>query len=550
MNVTAINGTYVWHGAISDKHHAKAAGFEWSIANQRWETGRHDAAAQLRHCFDEQAAHLAARSEASRAVDAPITVPAPAGKSYLGYQRAGVSFLLANENALLADEMGLGKTIQAIGLINACPDVISVIIVCPATLKANWRRELAAWLTVPMTVAVVGASAKVLPRANILIVNYDILQRHQWPEVDLLILDEAHYIKSPLARRTKKALAIRARRKIFLTGTPIESRPIDIYNLIHALDPRTWPSRAAFGMRYCAGFWGPNGADYRGSSNLAELHDKLRSSVMLRRLKRDVLAELPAKRRQVVELPVDAKARTALVKEGKLRETIATALKIRAGLDESLPEYGAQVGQLTRYSQDAFESLALVRHETALAKADQCIEFIKDVLETEAKVVVFAWHRDVIEKIAAGLGSYGPVTLTGDTPMDQREASVTRFQADPECRVFIGNIKAAGVGITLTAASQVICVELDWVPGVMTQAEDRCHRLGQKDAVLVQHLVLEGSLDAHMAKVLVKKQDILDQALDGARPAGKPHKFPRPAEWLDAFSESETTPDTGNERTE
>ena len=419
---------------------------------------------------------------------------------------------MCSSDLLLADEMGLGKTIQAIGLINACPDILTVLIVCPASLKNNWKRELERWLTVPMEIAVVSASTDVLPKANVLIVNYDLLHRFIWAPVDLLVLDEAHYCKNPLARRTKKALALRADRKLFMTGTAILSRPIEVYPLVKALDPKNWPSRHAFGMRYCAGFMGDWGADFSGASHLDELHDRLRTTIMLRRQKAEVLKDLPAKTRQIIELPADSRV---LLREKRIRGVLETAALLSTSTNA---EYAQRVKALSRAKQEAFENLAVVRHETALAKVPQVIDFVTEVLESTTKVVLFAHHRDVIENLAVGLSAFQPVVLTGNTPINERQKLVDKFQNDPTCRLFIGNIQAAGVGITLTAASHVIFAELDWVPGNMSQAEDRCHRIGQRDSVLVQHLVLEGSLDASIARALVDKQAVLDQALDGIAP--------------------------------
>lgn len=133
--------------------------------------------------------------------------------------------------------------------------------------------------------------------------------------------------------------------------------------------------------------------------------------------------------------------------------------------------------------------------------------------EQSSKVVIFVHHHDVVAALAQEFGD-SCVTLTGEDSIEKRQIAVDRFQTDPTCRVFIGSLKAAGVGITLTAAHHVVFGELDWVPGNMSQAEDRCHRIGQKDNVLVQHLVLEGSLDSRMARVLIEKQAVIDAALD------------------------------------
>ena len=177
-------------------------------------------------------------------------------------------------------------------------------------------------------------------------------------------------------------------------------------------------------------------------------------------------------------------------------------------------EYKHAVEALQAGARAAFTEMAKLRHDTALAKAPHVIAHIEDALEgSEGKVVLFAHHHDVVAALAEALGAQA-VVLTGETPFPARQAAVDRFQSDPACRVFIGSITAAGVGLTLTAASHVVFAELDWVPANITQAEDRLHRIGQTQAVLVQHLVLDGSLDATMARRLVDKQEVIDRALD------------------------------------
>jgi hypothetical protein len=157
--------------------------------------------------------------------------------------------------------------------------------------------------------------------------------------------------------------------------------------------------------------------------------------------------------------------------------------------------------------------MSALRHETALAKLPYVIEHLRDALESGEKIVCFAHHLDVIAALKAEFGA-ACVTLTGSTSVADRQAAVERFQNDPACTLFIGNILAAGIGITLTASSHVVCAELDWRPAMVTQAEDRTHRIGQRNAVLVQHVVFDGSLDAVMAKRIIAKQEIIDAALD------------------------------------
>ena len=239
------------------------------------------------------------------------------------------------------------------------------------------------------------------------------------------------------------------------------------------------------------------GWDFNGASNLDELQEILRSKFMVRRLKKDVLKELPAKVRQVLVLEGGDKIRELLEKEKKAYDDYAQSLKDG------------------EFESPAFADMSKVRKEVAIAKIPFILDHVREALEELEKLVLFVYHHEVVDALKAALGN-SCVTIDGRTKNEDRQAAVDRFQSDPTCKVFVGTIRAAGVGITLTAASNVIFGELDWVPGNITQSEDRCHRIGQTDTVFVRHLVLEGSLDERMAQIIVEKQEVIDKALDTA----------------------------------
>lgn len=239
---------------------------------------------------------------------------------------------------------------------------------------------------------------------------------------------------------------------------------------------------------------------------------------MIRRLKKDVLKDLPPKTRKVVEIQSDDEAREALAAEhdafdqdqdNELQAKIELAL---AGENEAA--YKDAVGQLAQRIKSRSEDLFTLRKNTAIAKARMpaVMEMLEDAAETSEKLIIFIHHKEVGRLIAARFPQ--SVMIVGDTPTDERDRNASRFQKDPTCNVIIGSIGAMGVGLTLTAASHVIMFELDWVPGNVTQCEDRAHRIGQRDNVLVEHYVLESSLDADMAKRIVTKQDLIDKAID------------------------------------
>lgn len=411
------------------------------------------------------------------------------------YQLAGVDELMKklttnrSHGALLADACGLGKTCQAIEVANRIlkhESPKTLLIVCPSSLRLNWWRELETWLDSG------GVYLEVLTYG-------EIVRAHQrLDRYTLIVFDEAHYLKSETAKRTKACLALDAKYRLFLSGTPCLNRPMELYNILHNLGLKL--TRKAYGFRYCSGrlfrvpIRGGHGFrkafDFSGASNLDELNAALRANVMVRRTKEEVLTELPPKVRQVISVKFSSGESAAF----------------RARFD-SLSEAADILKEVQRIP---FEELARERYNVALKKLPYIEEFINDLLEEEDKLVVFCHHRDLIERIVAA----GPdrVALMGGMSEREKDAAVQAFQQGP-ARVFVGQIQAAGVGLTLTAASTVLFGELSWVPGDMNQCEDRCHRIGQRDTVRVFHLVADGSIDSRLVNALVEKQRVLEEVL-------------------------------------
>lgn len=366
--------------------------------------------------------------------------------------------------------------------------------------------------------------------------TFEALMARKW---DVVVIDEVHMLKSKDAARThacygywdkdKKAtvpgLADRAGRLWALTGTPIPNRPVEAHSTLSKLAPQEFGNWKRFVERYCDGHqeWVTHSKQawvVDGASRLDELQERLRSTVMIRRLKEEVLKELPAKRRQVIVLPpngsgkvVDAEnAAFAAHEDGIARAEAEMAL---AAASDDAQAYARAAAKLTQNYTVAFTECSAARHAVALAKVPAVVEHVKNMLESGVKkIVVWAHHRDVEDALMDELAEYHPVMLRGGDSNADKDAAITTFQNDPECRVFVGAIAAAGVGITLTAASTECFSELSFVPGEVTQCEDRCHRVGQKDNVLVQHLVFDGSMDAKMVKTLIAKQAVADAALD------------------------------------
>jgi len=535
------------------------AGFRWNKPKKLWETSSRDHAMTLidyaddacreylqddayRERMDAQRRRAEALRETSRATTTDFHVPAGGGREFLPYQLAGIEQAIARPNILIADEMGLGKTAQAIGVINAVPEIRNVLIVATASLANNWAREIDKFST-REDLSVGFATTKGMSGAPIKITTYDVFSRENnvrrllremaW---DLLILDECHYLKNKDASRTQHILghrgiqAIQATRTICLTGTPLLNRPIEIWTVAHALCPESFPEYFRFAERYCDGHEGRYGYDAKGATNLDELNRLLTGTIMVRRRKADVLTNLPAKIRQIIELPARSQEeKDALTNEKRTREKQAQAKKVNAKIQAQIKalkaqkastsseDYAEQVRELEASTEEVhFNEIAIARHETALAKLPQTIEVISDILEQDddKKLIVFAHHKDVVSGLAQGLERFGTVQITGETPPATRMGIVDEFQADGGPRVFIGSIHACAEGLTLTRANHVVFVEIDWTPAKMTQAEDRAHRIGQASSVLVQHLLLEGSYDAEMAYIIAEKQLVIDEVVN------------------------------------
>ena len=465
----------------------------------------------------------------SRATSAEIDLPHPEGMDYMPFQKAGIRYAMNRPGVLIGDEMGLGKTIQAIGIVNVDTSIDSVIIICPKSLKLNWKREIEKWLVRPLTVGI--TDKNIWPATDIVIVNYDALGKfsaqataHEW---GACIVDEAHLIKNSKTVRSKNVKAIKSRRKIRLTGTPIANRPVELYNIVCDLDP-SWANFWNYAKRYCQAHKTRFGWEMGGASNLDELQQKLRETVMVRRLKTEVLTELPRKIRQIIEVEGDPEQTKAIRFEQDFEERSEDRLaNLRAAVElskaESEEAYLQAVANLREASELEFSEMTRLRYQTAMVKVPAVIDHVLGILEDDdsQKVIIAAHHHDVIDSLADGLKDFNPVVLTGETKLVDRQGAVDRFQTDESCRVFIGSITAAGVGITLTRANLVVFAELDWVPGNVTQMEDRAHRIGQTETGLIQHLVIAGSIDARMAQILVEKQKLIDQALDVNHPARK-----------------------------
>jgi SWI/SNF-related matrix-associated actin-dependent regulator 1 of chromatin subfamily A len=501
----------------------------------------------------------------SNAGDSDFEIPLPewlrrAKVDYLPCQRAGVAVMYKRPFVLLADEQGIGKTIQVCGLINADASLRKILIIAPNALRFNWRDEMRRWLVNDYRLAIWSADMCRPDYADINIIHYDVV--YKWQNVlrtikwDLVACDECQVLKNPKSRRSRAVLGIdkatarrentkrleklatylpgqpvppellrevevlaplRGRRGVMITGTPLPNRPKEGFPIFRWCDPETYRSYTKFVRQYCDGEITAYGMDDSGGSNLPELQVLLRSTIMVRRMKADVLRELPAKRRKIIEIPHAAddvvKAEMQAFEEHEAALAAMREATAHGATAETREGYAELVSKLKSAQAIAFSKLAKLRHETAVAKLPYVLDHLRTIVDGGEKVVVFGHHQDVIAAIAK---EFGPrfLAINGLTPAADRKPIVDRFQVDSKIRGIVGAFGPMGTGWTLTASSHVVFVELDWVPGNMAQAEDRCHRIGQRDSVLVEHLVLAGSPDARMARVIVEKQEMQAAALD------------------------------------
>jgi len=421
------------------------------------------------------------------------------------FQNDGIDFLAGRTAAMLADDPGLGKTFQTIRAADKRV-ALRVLVICPASVIGTWLNEI-------RNHSEGGWEHFVTSYERATGRDYDHIMSEFW---DVLVVDEAHALKSVGAKRTKSiygftaedglkrvdAIIDRAEAVWLLTGTPMPNNPSELYPHLRALAPsrvtserngKIW-SIYQFVASYCLTKSNGFGLAIVGARNEAKLHSKLHG-FMLRRRKSEVLKDLPPLRFGEVHIEGDLDALPA--EEVK----IVQAALAKGGFD-ALKDVAGHVGVLRRL--------------TGLAKLPATIAWLKDWLDSSAggKIVVFAYHKDVIAGLRNAFGAMA-VVLDGSTPIAQRQVAVDRFQKEPKVRVFIGQMTAAGVGITLTAASDMLVVESSWVPAEISQATQRIHRIGQTESCLVRFASIPNSIDEDIQRAVARKVTMIDAVIEG-----------------------------------
>ena len=447
------------------------------------------------------------------------------------YQEQGVTWMLKTSiHFLLGDDMGLGKSVQ-IATYLLFRQTFPVLIICQASLKLNWEREISIW-TKKKCLVLEGLNPYpiegLLDEFPIVIINYDILGRkdkleveyeekrieaakgnklpyrrktiHPFGWVDVLkqiqfkeiICDECQYIGEADTARTQCVVDIMKKikyaRRIFLSGTPYTSSVRRFFTTLHLIDPITFANRWRYLMTFCDPVKDWFGWRFDGLSNGEQLHD-LVSKIMLRRLKKDVLPELPEKIKSIVPMKLDKKALAKYYNN----EMILLGRKINS-------------------QKQTYQDLKRMAY---YAKIDSCIQWIKEYLEINNKLVVFVYHRESFTRIMDEFKGT-VVGINGEVPSNIRQGKVDQFQKDKKIKLFCGQIRAAGVGITLTAASAVAFVEFGDTAAEHEQAEDRIHRISQKaDSVIAYYLIAQGTIDEDIIEHIKTGYANQKQVLDG-----------------------------------
>lgn len=526
---------YVWRGPYRQKNRPFEAGFTHNIAHSDgtqavfttdcpfaavpfWDIATPAAREQLKPYRREYVTSFAAEPSPG------FMVPCPPGERYLPYQLAAIEYALRRTNVLFGDEPGLGKTVEALGLANAL-GLRRLLVVCPGSVRLQWQAMARLWIVGKKPVrthVILKSSDGVNPVADVVIISYDLLRnkllrdvlaRKQW---DLLVLDEAHYLKNYEAARTKAVfgskdglttgISASAERIAALTGTPLPNRPREAYTLARGLDFEAidWISEEKFQDRFNASVERTNRAgDVVGriekTGRLPELQARLRVNFMIRRHKKDVLKDLPAK---IYELAF-------LEKNGAIKKALQAERMIN--LDPDTLDLSDPV---------LFGHISTIRKFMGVAKAPKVVEHIHTLFASgRDKITLFAHHREVIALLRKELARYRPAIITGGMAPGPKNAQVQRFRKEKACKLFLGSALATGTGVDglQDVCDIAVLAEPSWVPGDNEQCIDRLHRVGQGGSVFAQFLVVEGSLDAKIIGAHIKKQSSIDVALDAQR---------------------------------
>lgn len=419
-----------------------------------------------------------------------------------------------NARALNASEMGLGKTLETLILLKRNPDYFPVVVVCPASVKYHWERSSSTEQFQFEPLILNGMTPKKSRRPRLVVVNYKILPG--WLEMLLklapkcIVIDECQSLAHPERAQTKavQRLCQGVPHVIGLSGTPITNRTINLFTILNIIAPHEFPQRAAFGHRYCGAHRAPWGWEFKGCTNAEELHARLVKTCMIRRLKKDVLKQLPLKTRKIVPLELNDPA-------GEYKEAHRSFLKWLKERDPAAAKRAAKAAAVVR--------IGYLRRLAARLKSRAACDWIQAFLEnTSEKLVTFAVHTKFLDLIQDRFGGVA-VRVDGSTSLANRTAAIDRFRNDPGCRLFNANIQSAGTGID---GLQYVCstsaiLEMDYRPAVQQQAESRVDRMGQDTPSFHYYLVAARTIETRIAEINQEKQEQTNSVMDGGPEAAE-----------------------------
>ncbi|XP_076654181.1 SWI/SNF-related matrix-associated actin-dependent regulator of chromatin subfamily A-like protein 1 [Halictus rubicundus] len=415
------------------------------------------------------------------------------------FQREGICYGISKGGrCLVADDMGLGKTIQALGIAHYFKKDWPLLIVVPSSVRYQWAEAIYTFLpSVPTHYIYHFTNAKdFIDNNKIVITSYDLLVRaidtFERKAFGFVILDESHALKSVKTARYKAAqcVASQAGHIVLLSGTPALSRPIELYSQINLI-MRNFMGYQDYGIRYCAGEKSSFGWDFTGSSNMQELQLLLKHTCVIRRLKNEVLTALPTKKREVVILDAD------LIKVGT----------------KEMQEISKKLERTSLNGKEKHSTLLQYYNETSFAKEIAICDYVSKLFKDKRKCLIFAHHQHILDAVCEVAESMDIkyIRIDGKTNPERRKYQVDKFQNCEDFLAAVLSITAANAGITLTAAQLVVFVELFWNPGVLCQAEDRVHRIGQNENVMIQYLVAKQTADDYLWPLIQRKMNVLNE---------------------------------------
>jgi|15BtaG_2_1085339.scaffolds.fasta_scaffold00099_22 SWI/SNF-related matrix-associated actin-dependent regulator 1 of chromatin subfamily A len=436
------------------------------------------------------------------------------------HQKDGIKFIEKHHGrVLLADDMGLGKSFTSLGVLYRNPDMFPAVVVCPAGVKFNWEHEAQHHFGYRASICEGEAAPNLTDRAGIpqlTIINYDILAPRRkddrvvkikpWTDYlrqlkpKTLILDECQMLGGRATKRTKAITKLSKEFKhiIAMSGTPIVNRPIELFPILRILWPREFRSFWEYAQRYCNPKLKPWGWEYKGATNLDELHNRLRRLGMLRRT--EGILNLPNKKTSITVMPMKDSSQYHMAEN----DFLAWARKHKADRVHSIKKAEAvsKVGYLLRLAAEL--------------KMDSCVDWANKFLDEnpKEKLVLFAFHKPVIKRLTKEI-PVKSIVIDGTVTGRVRQEAVWQFQKDPQTRLCVAQLKAAGVGINLTAAATLAHVELWHNPATHNQASKRIHRIGQKSDTNIHYLIAQGSIEERLCKLLQKRQEIIAAIIDG-----------------------------------